>query len=443
VNLWERPFFRLLGVFILLGLFAWWTFRAVSFSPGLRGLLDEDLAISDVAQNTADRKRSSLQWENLPAPSQRHAPEVAALLERLRRLPPAPYILANAMARDAATPPNEEPPAWTPAEQAALAEARARFLEAWEPFFQGPGPDWIGHPDSVRLFRSTFFLTRPWAATLVLLGYEPGGRNYSAFLNEPADFPEFLLPLVRQSRNLGVLRLGQPAWDASELVSAADAVRQGIENLLLQPGETAETLEAWRTLIAPAPTLADLRAGLEVDRSFLLTTADFLMKLPTSTQAEAGLRRFLPEGLEGDSFLDAYDRPENARELAERIRDHAEQLDTLLQRTFLSGPAWRQWLAHDPGSGFRPPLSGQLGAFVDFEDVRMKYQVALAALEVRTRLARGDLPGSRQVPDPALPESFLRVEDQSGGTRVSSFYQPPGKTEPLSFLLPAPTPARP
>lgn len=436
MKFWERPFGKLLGVFLLLGLFAWWTFHLVSSSPSIRDLLDEDLAIASAANRDPANESVAEDLKGFPPPRQEHAPEVASLLRSLQELPPFPYALANALARDQATPGNQPSLPWTEEEKNALAETRAQFLLAWEGFFRGSTPAWQRYPDSVRLFRGSFFLSSRFQNHLALLGYEPGGKNTRTFLNEPTAFPEFYLPLLRQCRHLGVLRLGQPLWDSSETVRVADLTREIIVSLLLQPGYSPESLEALRTTVAPAPTLEDLRTALAVDRAVLSDSADNLDTLPPATPARSGLRWLFPEGLDASSLLQSYGQPDRAIELAGRLRNHAGQLETIRQKTFLSGPAWRQWLSHDPGRDLSPPLAGELAAFREFEDVRMGYLVGLAALEVRIFLGKGDSSAARRIPDPARPGSFLRVEDKPEGVQVASAFIPTGESAPVSFLLP-------
>ena len=78
---------RLFSIFLILGIFAWWTFRVVSLPPTLRNLWNEDQAIAEASTPPAKEEKWRIELAKLPAPPEEHAPEVSALLLRLQRLP--------------------------------------------------------------------------------------------------------------------------------------------------------------------------------------------------------------------------------------------------------------------------------------------------------------------------------------------------------------------
>ena len=438
MNFWQRPFFQLLAIFFILGLFAWWTFQTVSLPPALRNLFEEDQAMADAATPPSDEESFLAELSRLPAPPQEHAPEVASLLERLKNLPPIPYVLANALARDAATPKDQKPPPWTPEEISALEKMEQAYLGAWQPFFAGAAPDWSRYPDSILLFRSTGFLLGKDLKLAELVTYQPGTSRRATFVYNPEEAPELMFPLLRQCRNLGTIRFGVLQWEFSETVRTAELTASGVGSLVSEPGLPGGWLEGLRAGLAPAPSLQDLRAGLAADRALFLRTADFLEQVPPGTSARAGLFCLLQDENDTRWYLRSLGDPATASQLGAQLRRDAEQLEILRQKTFLPGPAWRQWLSEDPGQGLHPLLAKGLGGFLAFENVRMSYLVTLAALDARIAVEEGGWEAARRVPDPAKPGSFFQAENTEEGLRLTSAFVPKGTTNALSFLLPAP-----
>lgn len=377
--------------------------------------------------------------ETLPPPPQDHAPEVAALLARLNNLPPVPYLLANALARDQATPAPQPPPPWTSQEISALEEMQQAFLNAWEPFFQVPPPDWPKYPDSILLFRSTGFLLFRYREATDLLTYQPGRGNRPGDLPRPEDAPELMFPLLRQCRNLGAIRLGIVPWEFSDTVRITDLKAAGVARLVSTPGISSAWLERLRAGLPAAPTMLDLRAGLDADRALFSRAADYLESLPTATSAHAGLARYFQNEVDARWYLRAAGNPDSAAQMAGQLRRGVEQLEFLRQKTFLAGSAWRQWLSGDPGQALESLLAQGLAGFRAFENVRMNYLVALSALDARIAWEKGGLAAARQVPDPARPGSFWTVAETPEGPRITSAHVPEGETSPASYRLPAAT----
>ena len=425
-------------MFFILGLFAWWTFQTVSLPPALRNLFEEDQAMAEAATPPSEEESFLAELNRLPAPPQEHAPEVASLLERLKNLPPIPYGLANALARDAATPQGQPPPPWSPEEISALENIRQAYLQAWQPFFGGPAPDWSRYPDSILLFRSTGFLLGQTPKVAELMSYQPGQRRRTSFLTNPEEVPELMFPLLRQCRNLGAIRFGVLQWELSETVCTADLIAGGVGRLLSDSGVSRPWLENLRASLAPAPTMLDLRASLAADRALFVRTADYLESLPPATSARAGLFRLLGDEQDTRWYLRSTGNPETAHQLGAQLRRDAEQLEILRQKTFLPGPAWRQWLSEDPGQGLNPLLAKGLGGFREFENVRMTYLVALAGLDARIAWEEGGLSAARRIRDPAQPGSFLQVEESPEGVRITSAHVSAGETTPASFVFPGP-----
>lgn len=435
---WQRPLTQVLLVILLLGLFAWWTLQTVSLPPAVRNLFEEDQAVVAAASPPPTEEGWRAESDRLPPWPQEHAPEVTALLERLKNLPPMPYLLANALARDAAIPRDQKPPPWSAEEISALEDFQQTYLQAWQPFLEGPAPDWPKYPDSILLFRSTMLLLGQNKKAAQLLTYRPGERKSVDCVSNPEEAPELMLPLLRQCRNLGAIRFGILQWEYSETIRTAEFTANGVMNLVSEPGVSREWLESLRAGLAPAPTMLDLRASLAADRALFLRAAEFMENLPLGTTAPAGLFRLLRD--EGDArwYLRSSGNPQTASEVGLQLRRDVEQLENLRQKTFLSGPAWRQWLSEDPGQGLNPLLAKGLGGFLAFESVRMNYLVALSALEARIALEREGLEAARGVPDPARPGSFFQAEAKPEGVLLSSAYIPPGKTNALSFFVPTP-----
>ena len=206
--------------------------------------------------------------------------------------------------------------------------------------------------------------------------------------------------------------------------------------LVSEPEVPREWLESLRAGLAPAPTMLDLRASLRADRALFLRAADLLEKLPPGTSARAGLFRLLQDENDTRWYLRSSGNPETASQVGSQLRRDVDHIEILWQKTFLSGPAWRQWLSEDPGQGLSPLLAKGLGGFLAFENVRMNYLVALSALDARIALEQGGLEAARRVPDPARPGAFFQAEKTEGGVRLSSAYVPQGKTDALSFFVP-------
>jgi len=418
VKVWERPVVQLLAVFLLLGLFAWWTFQTVSLPPVLRDLFEEDSAIATAAIPPTEEERFQQELSRLPAPPENHAPEVAALLQRLRNLPPPPYILQVARQRDNAVRQGDTAPAWNPAELAAEAQSKAAFLAAWEPFLGGPPVEWEKYPDSARLFRSNLFN----------LLENPSGQNFAEELFFGPDFR-----FVKILKGLGTLRFGSlSSWSFTDTVILSKSLLdkttsfQGSDDLL-------------RTTIAnfpPPPTVDDLRSGLRVDRSLFLSAAQYLEGLPPSTSAKLGLTSFLDEPRDAEWFLGRLPKPNfDVIGLAAHLRQASQQISSLEQKTFLPYQAWRQWLAGNPSQGLPVILAESLQGIQEFETIRTRHQLTQAFLRAALTFREAGLDASRQTPDPARPGQFLQVETSDTGTVISTLWQPDPATEPPSFTL--------
>ena len=435
---WERPTPRLLAIFFFLGLFAWWTFRTVSLPPLVRSLFEEDQAMATAATPATAGERFQQERNKLPPPPQEHDPKVAALIQRLRSIPAVPYLLQVALQRDAATPKGETPQAWNEAEVQALRETQAAYLNAWEPFLSGPAPDWARYPDSVRLFRSTFFLLRENQTAADLATYQPGQSGQRSLVSDPWENPEFFISLVKQVRRLGAIRLPQARGNTTDTIGVAKLTCDGLQNFLSSPEISLSTLEGIRTAMASAPDLAEIQSGLAADRALFSRAADYLENLPPSTSAKAGLARWWEQDKDTAWILAAEEKPAFARDLGSGFRRDAAQLETLRQKTFLPGPGWRQWLSGDPGTGLAPLLAQGIDGFREFENTRATYLLTQAALDARIAIEKNGLEAARQIPDPTVPGTFLQVEKTDEGIRISSSLVPKGETNPVSFLVPPP-----
>ena len=430
MNVWERPFVQLFAVFLLLGLLAWWTFQTVSLPPALRDLFEEDEAIASAATPLSEEQRFKEELARLPAPSQKHAPEVAALLQRLVNLPPVPYLLQAALQRDAAAGPGQEPPPWSEAELGALDSIRLAFREAWLPFLTNPPPDWKLFPDSIALFRfQSDFLSTDWKVVTDLVNPTPELAQQSGRVEDP----ELTLAYLRQIRNLGALDLGGHGTDTMRV---ANRIMKVLETRVIPDVFSAPNLLAIRENLPPPPTLEDLRAGLEADRSLFLRAADFLESLPPGTSAAAGITRWSGQRAEAAWCLNELGRWKTSRDLAIDLKRKSSDLNLLLQKTFLTGPAWRQWLAGDPAAGLPPLLAQGLGGFFSFEQIRTDDLVARGALDVRIALQTQGADAARRIPDPFRPNSFFQIEETEG--RISTFcsHKPAGFDEPARLRLP-------
>lgn len=418
MRVWERPAVQLSGVLVLLGLLAWWTFHTVSLPPSLRNLLDEDDAIATAAVPLSEEARFRQELNRLPAPSENHAPEVAALLLRIRNLPPAPYILQVARQRNAAVRQGETAPPWNSAELAAEAESQAAFQEAWEPFLNGPPVAWEQYPDSARLFRNKL---------LQLVEHPDGG----GILNELRMGPNFRL--VKKLQGLGTLRFGEmTSWSLTDTVI--------LSKLLLDQntsfGGSDELLRAMISDFPPPPSLEHLRSGLRVDRVLFLSAARYLESLPPFSSAQMGLTKFLADAENVDWFLGRFPKPAtDVVTLAAQLRQASQQISSLEQKTFLPSQAWRQWLAGNPTQGLPRILAESLQGMQEFEITRSRHQLTQAFLQAALAYRESGLEASRRTPDPARPGQFLQVETSGGMTVVSTSWRPDPATEPPSFTL--------
>ena len=420
MKLWERPAVRLFSVFLLLGGFAWWIFRTVSLPPTLRDLWNEDQAIAVAATPLTDEQQYQAELAKLPAPPENHAPEVTRLMERLRGLPPAPSMVLAARQRDKAIPQGEQPPPWSAEELAALNNLSDLFWQAWMPFLSERTISWEKYPDSVRLFRSGLGI---FLATL------PGHEIYDQFLTDPE------MNFYGALRGLGALRFGSDSllgddWPALDTTSlAAYLGRFLIENL-----GSSEFIS--RINPPPPPGIEDLRMGLRSDRSLFSSAVAYLETLPPQTPALPALERFLGNQENAKWFMERIPEVKTAKELGRHLREDVSQISLLENRTFLNGPAWRQWLAEDPGAGLSPTLREGLNGLREFEAVRLQYQVALAFLEARQKIQAGGIESAARLPDPARPGSFLQIKEQEGTVTVTSAFRfPENPAEVVSLEL--------
>jgi len=390
-------------VFLLLGGFGGWTFQTVSFSPALSDLLPEDEAIA-AAWPTSAADRGDRQWDQLPPPPSQHSPEVSALLERLRGLPPVPYIVQAARQRDASVREGETAPPWSAEETAAENRMAEAYREAWRPFFESTQIAWDQFPDSVRLLRSE--ITR-------ILDLPPNYRYSYMFMI----FPD--MNLYGPLRRLGALRFGtdallQNGWAGLDTVSLAVYGRRFF------PDQAGLGIELDSKKVPPPPQIEDMRMGLRSDRALFLSAGDYLAALPRETPALPALERFLGSRENARWFLARLPGIETAAHLAAQLRQDADQISELENKTFLSGSAWRQWLEGDPAVGLSPVLRDSLEGLRQFEKARLEYQVAMSLAEAAEKIRAGDSAGARRIPDPAAVGSFLRLEDSMGMVTVSS-----------------------
>lgn len=435
MKFWEKPLPRILALFLFLGLFGWWTFRTVSLTPALRDLFEEDQAIAAAAVSPSEEEILQTELESLPRPPAEHAPEVAALLARLQALPPLAVRLENALRRDASTPPGTPPQPWDEAELQDLAEARAAFRAAWEPFLFGTTPDWRRFPDSAALFRfQGDFFSADWKPYADLVNYQPATPENDGALADP----EFTFAYLRQIRNLG-----SAIGNETDAINLSARAAKTLETRILPEIFSLDTLLAVRQRL-PAPlTLEDLRAALDADESLLKRAADYFASLPPATRAGLALTRWLGKKAEEGWVLTENGRLGTAGDLASGLQRKAAELDGLRQKTFLSGPAWRQWSAADPGTGLPSWMAPAMAGFRYFERGQTEFRVLRSALEVRIALEQGGLAEARKIPDPLQAGSFFQVEETAEGFRASCSYRPPEAAEPASFLFPFPAKPNP
>lgn len=418
VKVWERPFVQLFAIFLLLGLLALWTFQTVSLPPVLRDLFEEDSAVAAAALPPTEEERFQQELNRLPAPPENHAPEVTALLQRLRNLPSPPSLLQVARQRDLAVRQGENAPAWNPAELAAEAESKAAFLAAWEPFLSGPPIEWEKYPDSARLFRGNL---------LALIEIPDGGKILDELLLDP-DFQ-----LIKKLQGLGTLRFGSlSSWSLTDMVMLSRLLLdktgsfQGSDDLLRRTV----------TNFPLPPSVDDLRSGLRVDRALFLSAAQYFEGLPPSTSAQLGLTGFLAEPRDAGWFLGRLPKPDlDVIGLAAHFRQASQQISSLEQKTFLPYQAWRQWLAGNPAQGLPVILADSLRGIEEFETTRTRHQLAQAFLKAALAFREAGLDESRRTPDPARPGQFLQVETTDTATVISTSWQPDPATEPPSFTL--------
>jgi hypothetical protein len=420
VNFWERPAVRLFSVFLLLGGFACWIFQTVSLPPTLRDLWNEDQAIAEAATPLTEEQQYQAELAKLPAPPENHAPEVSKLMERLRSLPPAPSIVQAARQRDKAIPQGEQPPPWSEEELAALSHLSVLFRQAWMPFLSERTISWEKYPDSVRLFRSSL---------IEILTTPPGYEVYSVFLTDPE------MNLYGALRGLGALRFGNgfpqdSDWAVLDTVGLADS----FSSLLIDAMGYSD-FSLFHNLPSP-PRIEDLRMGLRSDRSLFSSAAAYLETLPPQTPALPALERFLGNRENAEWFTKKIPEVKTAERLARHLREDVSQISLLESRTFLNGPAWRQWLAGDPAAGLSPTLQNCLNGLREFETVRLQHQVALAFWEARQKLQTGGIKSAARLPDPARPGSFLQITEQEGAVTVTSAFRfPENPTEVVSLKL--------
>ena len=430
MRVWERPAIQMLALFLGLGLFAWWTFRTVSLPPVFRDLIEEDEAIAVAATPLSAEQQFQQELARLPAPPKNHAPQVAALIQRLERIPPLPYILQVALQRNAAAGPGNQPPPWSEAELGALDSFRTAFQEAWLPFLTSPPPDWKSFPDSIALFRfQGDFLATDWQTLAELFDPQPELPRQP----EQVEDPELTLAYLRQIRNLGALDLGGPGTDT---IRVSHRIMKVLETRVIPDDFPTSALLAIRKNLPPAPTLEDLRNGLEADRALFLRVSQFLESLPPGTSASAGISRWSGKTAAEAWSLNERERLATANELAADLKRKSMDLDRLLQKTFLTGLAWRQWLAGDPSADLPPLFADGLAGFRFFEQTRADYLVAKSGLEVRIALQTRGAEAARKVPDPLLRGAFYQLEETEDRLATFCSYTPAGYDEPVRIRLP-------
>lgn len=410
-----------MGVLVLLGLLAWWTFRVVSLPPLLRNLFDEDEAVATAATPPSEEEVFQKELARLPPPPETHDPQVADLIARLRVLPMVPTVLVRAVERDQATPKDQTPAAWSEEELTALKDYQEVFRNAWEPFLSGPRPAWGTFPFSAIFFRSHFPRLSGGDKNLFHYGFyratqpETWRRGWE---NEP----EFIFRFSRQCSELGMLRFGTlGGWallDATSLTAfCEETIRNSDFFFTLPPSQDPETLLA----LAPVPpTIETLRQGLQVDRVIFLKSAEYLQSLPPGTPATVALTRLWENKSDAEWFLRRANDPKTAQELAEIFRMGADQVGSFEQKTYLSGPAWRQWLAGDLNIGIHPLFKDAWKGLQEFEQKNLEYRVALAFLRASAAYRQSGLEGMRNIPDPARPGSFLTLTSSTNDITLSS-----------------------
>jgi hypothetical protein len=439
----QRSIQQLVAVFILLTAIAWWITGRVAISNSLRDFfLGEEESSTQTEASPGDQEKVLIEKAvaELPPPPAEHSPEVAELISRLAELQTIPAILVNAVKRDRETPKEKTPPAWSDAEVQALRDYQAKFGQAWEPFLSGPVPDWAKFPDSAIFFRSHFPPMDQAYRDILRYGFYEAEQPPS-WGGEPDNQPEFYLRLFRQTATLGALRFGGlSGWAITDMVRGAELSKEMIRKSDYFFSPQSQNPEELLPLAPPPPTVVTLREGLKTDRAVFSETARYLESLPPQTPAKIGLTRLL--GDEGDAswFVSHVNDPKTVRDLATILRQGADQISLLEQKTYLSGPAWRQWLSGNLESGISPALQGALEGIQDFEKTTLEYQVSLAFLQASAAYRKSGVQGMRSIPDPARPGTFLTVINSTNGITLSSVFQSEeGEKYSFSFEpLPAP-----
>ena len=430
----RRSLQNLLAVFILLGAIAWWITGRVAVSHSVRDFLlgeEESATFPEPSPEEQEKILTEKIFSELPPPPSNHSPEVAGLLSRLKEIEAIPAILVNAVKRDRDTPKDQTPSPWSEAELEALKNYQAKFREAWEPFLSGPQPDWEHFPDSALLFRSSgLFLINDYNDNFEHALHEPGQPSTQE------NSTEFLLRLIRQTTTLGTLRFGGlSGWGISDSVSLVRALAHEISRksqyCFPPESENPELLLRW----APSPpTIQTLRNGLKTDHAVFLRAAEYLDSLPGHIPPSMALTHLLGDKGDAEWFVSHLENPTSTRDLASAIRLGAEQISLLEQKTYLSGPAWRQWATGNPEGGLCLALRGSLDGMKKFETTQMEYQVALAFLKASAAYRTAGIEGMRTIPDPAKPGSYLAVTSSTNGITISSAYQKDaGKNVSFSF----------
>ena len=439
----QRSIQQLVAVFILLTAIAWWITGRVAISQSVREFfLGEEETSTQLEASPGDQEKALIEKAvaELPPPPAEHSPEVAELISHLAELQTIPSILVNAVKRDRETPKEQTPPAWSDAEVQALRDYQAKFRQAWEPFLSGPAPNWAKFPDSAIFFRSQFPPMADSYRDILRYGlYE--AEQPQSWGGEPENHPEFYLRLFRQTTTLGALRFGTiSGWAVTDMVRGAKLSEEMVRKSDYFFSPRSQNPEELLPLTPSPPTIATLREGLKTDRAVFLETAQYLESLPPQTPAKIGLTRLLEDEGDASWFVSHVNNPKTVRDLATILRQGADQISLLEQKTYLSGPAWRQWLRGNLETGISPALQGSLEGIQDFEKTTLEYQVSLAFLQASAAYRKSGVEGMRNIHDPARPGSFLTIAASTNGITLSSVFQPEeGKNYSFSFE-PLPTP---
>jgi len=431
-----RSLQQLSAVLLLLAAMAWWITGRLAVSHSVREFfLGEQESPTQPEASPVEQEKVLLDkiLAELPPPPSEHCPEVATLIQRLQELQNIPALVVQAVRRDRDTPKDQTPTSWSEAELQALRDYQAKFREAWEPFLSGPTPDWAKYPDSAIFFREFPPLANSYQNIFHYAFYE--AEQPQTWGGESENQAEFYLRLFRQTSTLGTLRYGSlSGWAVTDATSGAKVSEEMIRKagyFFSPQSQNPEELLPWTP---SPPTVATLREGLKTDRAVFFRSAQYLESLPPQTPAKIGLTRLL--GDEGDAgwFVSHVNNPKTVRDLATILRQGADQIGSLEQKTYLSGPAWRHWLTGDLGSGMNPALQGALKGMAEFEQVQMRYQVSLAFLQASAAYRKSGVEGMRNIPDPARPGSFLSVTNSTNGITLSSaFQEKDGKNYSFTF----------